>query len=325
LIPLGCPKNKFLEAFSHTFCGVIAARRLSPAVLHIHGIGPSLFVPLAKFLKLNVVMTNHGPDYNRDKWGSVAKSVLRLGERLGSRWADKVICISDPIAEDIQTSHKTTVAVIPNGVDLPRLSETQASLDQYGLTKGHYLLSVGRLVPEKGFHDLIEAFNTLHPAGRKLVIVGRADHEDSYSLRLKAIAQSNANVVLTGFLKGKPLQELYTHAGLFVLPSYHEGLPIVLLEAMAYGLSCIASGIAANRNVPLGEDRFFEPGNIGQMSALMARHMESPLSQADKGALRRLVAEKYDWEGIAEKTMSVYRTVVAQSVRQGTASTLDHP
>jgi len=96
------------------------------------------------------------------------------------------------------------------------------------------------------------------------VIVGRADHEDSYSLRLKAVARSNANVILTGFLTGKPLQELYTHAGIFVLPSYHEGLPIVLLEAMSYGLSCIASGIRANRNIPLGEDRFLSLGILAR-------------------------------------------------------------
>ena len=315
LIPLGCPKNKFLEAFSHTLCGVIAARRLSPAVLHIHGIGPSLLVPLARLLKLKVVMTNHGPDYNRDKWGKLAKLVLRLGERLGSRWANKVICISDPIAENIQKRHKKTVTVIPNGVNVPQLSETQDSLDKYSLTKGQYVLSVGRLVPEKGFHDLVEAFNALQPDGWKLVVVGRADHEDSYSLRLKAVAQANANVILTGFLKGKPLQELYTHAGLFVLSSYHEGLPIVLLEALSYGLSCIASGIPANRNVPLEEARFFEPGNISQIATLMAKYMEAPLSREEKADIQRFVAGAYDWESIAEKTKAVYQAIVEQPVR----------
>ena len=312
LIPLGCPKNKSLEAFSHTLRGVMAARKLSPTVLHIHGIGPSLLVPLARLLKLKVVMTNHGPDYNRDKWGILAKSVLRLGERLGSRWANGVICISDPIAADIQKRHGTIATVIPNGVNLPPLCETQESLDEYGLTKNQYVLSVGRFVPEKGFHDLIEAFHALQPVGWKLVIVGRADHEDNYSSRLKAMAQSNANVILPGFLKGKPLQELYAHAALFVLPSYHEGLPIVLLEAMSYGLDCIASGIPANRNIPFGEDRFFEPGNIAQMSALMARRIEAPLSEEEKGAMRRLVAETYNWESIAEKTISVYHTVAAE-------------
>jgi glycosyltransferase involved in cell wall biosynthesis len=313
LIPLGCPKNKFLEAFSHTLCGVIAARRLSPAVLHIHGIGPSLCVPLAKLLKLNVVMTNHGADYNRDKWGGLAKSVLRLGERLGSRWANKVICISDPIAENIQKRHKRTVTVIPNGVSLPQLSETQDSLDKHSLTKGQYVLSVGRLVPEKGFHDLVEAFNTLRPNGWKLVIVGRADHEDSYSSGLREKARTNVNIVMTGFLTGKPLQELYSHAGLFVLPSYHEGLPIVLLEAMSYGLSCIASGIPANRNVSLPEDRFFEPGNIDQILAKITKYIDAPLSREEKVGIQSYIAAEYDWESIADKTRLVYSAVVARA------------
>lgn len=315
LIPLDCPKNKFLEAFSHTLRGVIAARRLSPAVLHIHGIGPSLLVPLARLLKLKVVMTNHGPDYNRDKWGGLAKSVLRFGERLGSRWANGVICISDPIAQDIRQKYNREVTVIPNGVNLPQLCETQDSLKEFGLTKGQYVLSVGRLVPEKGFHDLLEAFNALQPDGWKLVIVGRADHEDSYSLGLKEKARSNINIVMTGFLTGKPLQELYSCAGLFVLPSYHEGLPIVLLEAMSYGLSCIASGIPANRNIPLGEDRFFGPGNVGQMAATIGKVMDTPLSEKEKTGIRRFIVEAYDWESIAEKTKAVYHAIVEQPVR----------
>lgn len=310
LIPLGCPKNKFLEAFAHTFYGVIAARRLSPAVLHIHGIGPSLFVPLARLLKLKVVMTNHGADYNREKWGRLAKSVLRLGERLGSRCANRVICISEPIAADIQKRHKKPVTVISNGVNLPRVCQTHDYLDEYGLAKGKYVLSVGRLVPEKGFHDLFAAFNTLPPNGWKLVIVGRADHEDSYSSGLREKARSNVNIVMTGFLTGKPIQELYSHAGLFVLPSYHEGLPIVLLEAMSYGSPCIASDIPANRNVELENARFFEPGNIGQIASKIIRFMSEPLSEEARTKQVDLIADKYDWEKIAQNTLEVYKEIV---------------
>ena len=316
LIPLSCPKNKFLEAFSHTLFGVIAARRLSPDILHIHGIGPSLFVPLARLLRLKVVMTNHGPDYNRDKWGRLAKGILRLGERLGSRWANKVICISDPIAENIRQRHNKEVTVIPNGVNLPQLCETQDSLDKYSLTKGRYVLSVGRLVPEKGFDDLIAAFNALHPNGWKLVIIGRADHEDSYSSGLREKARSNVNIVMTGFLTGKPLQELYSHAGLFVLPSYYEGLPIALLEAMSYGLPCVASDISASRNIGLNEDRYFTPNSPRELSTMIEQFISTPFTQEEKERQLQMIADKFDWNKIAEKTLEVYERVRLMGNRQ---------
>ena len=275
LIPLFCPKNKFLEAFFHTFIGIIAAKKYSPDILHIHAIGPSLMIPLARLLGLKVVMTHHGPDYQRKKWGKLAKIVLQLGEKYGCNWANRIITISDTIADHIKNRYQKNAIVIPNGVLLPDILQSNDSLLKYGLTKGNYILAVGRFVPEKGFHDLITAFNQIrhveciNPEHKdlqqtnhwKLVIIGEADHEDAYSINLKTQAKENSNIILTGFLTGKPLQELYSNAGIFVLPSYYEGLPIVLLEALSYGLSCIASDIPANKNVKLSTDRYFKAGN----------------------------------------------------------------
>ena len=192
---------------------------------------------------------------------------------------------------------------------------------------------MGRFVPEKGFHDLIEAFQLMQDTGSKvqdarcriqdknsnskppapdlkLVIVGDADHQDNYSLDLKEKVQNSSTVILTGFLTGKPLQELYSNAGLFVIPSYYEGLPIVLLEAMSYGLPCIASDIPANRNVALSEENYFEPGNItGIVESLNRFTMRSFTEKERKVQLQKIV-EKYNWEDIAKKTLAVYKKVV---------------
>lgn len=185
------------------------------------------------------------------------------------------------------------------------------------MKRENYILAVGRFVPEKGFHDLVDAFNNsqIQNSQRttdnwKLVIVGRADHEDKYSLGLKEKAGKNSNVVLTGFLTGEPLQELYSHAGLFVLPSYHEGLPIVLLEAMSYGLSCIASDISANRNVELSEERFFKAGNIKALVGKIKEFLDKPLTVEEKKRQIRMIAERYDWKKIAEETLKVYDKVL---------------
>lgn len=326
LLPLFCLKNKFLETFLHTFMGVFVARSLSPDILHIHAIGPSLFIPLARLLGLKVVMTNHGPDYQRKKWGKVAKNILKLGESLGSKWANGIIAISQNIADEIREKDNRDVTVIPNGVIIPRIPESDETLKKYGLEKGKYIIAVGRFVPEKGFHDLIDAFKKIQnsdfqskiqkPKSKisidhgKLVIVGRADHEDEYSLKLKEKANKDRNVILTGFLTGIPLQELYSQAGLFVLPSYYEGLPIVLLEAMSYGLSCIASDIPANRNVELPEDRFFKAGDVNALAGKICKFLEKPLSEEEKSIQINLTKERYDWHKIAKKTLEVYKEVM---------------
>lgn len=306
LIPLNCPGNKFLEAIVHTFKGVIKARMLKPDIVHIHAVGPSLFAPFARLLGLKVVITNHGPDYMRKKWSQPAKIFLRFCERMGVSFANEVITIAKNIADDIKSKYGRESTVIPNGVNIPSPAETEAALKTFGVEKGKYILSVGRFVPEKGFDDLIDAFNLNKPEGWKLVIIGDADHEDRYSMQLKAKAKKYPDIVLTGFLKGEPLHELYSHAGLFVLPSYYEGLPIVLLEAMSYGLSCIASDIPANRNVQLDANRFFKPGDINDITVRIREYIIKQWDDGDRKKQIKMIREFYNWEKIAEETMKVY-------------------
>ena len=309
-IHLMCLKNKFFETFLHTFIGVFAVKKYSPDILHIHAVGPSLFIPFARLLGMKVVMTNHGPDYQRKKWGIVAKSVLKLGEISGCRFANRIIAISKTISSHVKEKYGKEAVVIPNGVKIPPVLESDNVLKKYGLTKGEYILTVGRLVPEKGFHDLVAAFNKLISQNGRLVIVGKADHEDIYSRELKRNAGKNSKIIFTGFLTGTPLQELYSHAGLFVLPSYYEGLPIVLLEACSYGLSCLASDIAANKNVDLANERFFKPGNIDELTSKMERLIAQSFNDEEKKSQIDMIAQCFDWERIAAKTLKVYETVI---------------
>ncbi|MBU1044201.1 MAG: glycosyltransferase family 4 protein, partial [Candidatus Omnitrophica bacterium] len=174
------------------------------------------------------------------------------------------------------------------------------------------IITVGRFVKGKGFEDLIEAYKKVHGlslTAHKLVIVGDADHEDDYSRGLKKNAQENENIVLTGFLTGQSLQELYSHAGLFVLPSYYEGLPIVLLEAMSYELSCIVSDIPANKEVDLSEDRYFKPGDINGMADKISEYMKRPLDDKQRTKQISYIRENFDWQKIANRTIEVYESL----------------
>ena len=310
LIALHCPHNKYLEAIVHTFKSVIKARTINPDVLHLHAVGPSLFAPLASMLGMKVVITNHGPDYMRKKWSLPAKLFLKFCERVGIIFADRIIAIARNISDEIKENYGRDSIIIPNGVDIPIPPDTDEYLTKYGLHTCKYILSIGRLVPEKGFHDLIEAYNTGHFRDWKLVIVGAADHEDDYSLGLNNASKKNNNIIMTGTLTGQALAEIYSHAGLFVLASYYEGMPIALLEAMSYGLSCVASDIPANKNIELGEDRYFISGDKLSLEKKLSELIGRPWGEAERRRQIQSVAEKYNWRKIAERTLTVYKDVI---------------
>ncbi len=299
---LNALKRRGLEAAVHTFKSVWYAYRTKADLIHIQAIGPSIVIPFAKLLGLKVVATHHGPDYDRRKWGGFAKFVLRFGEFCVARWADEVIVISTVIRDIlIKKYNRKDTHLIYNGVNKPVPVNTTDYIRQLGLTPRKYILAVGRFVEEKNFDKLILAFAQFeHLSDYKLVIAGDADHENSYSKSLKANARQH-NVILTGMIKGLPLQELYAHAGLFVLPSSHEGLPFTLLEAMSYQIPVLVSDIPANIAVKLPADCYFH----------YSEDCVPLLAKAIENRLRNKVFHTYDltpynWEHIAKQTYEVY-------------------
>lgn len=300
LIDLYTPKKKSFEAIIHTFLAVIKARRLHADILHIHAIGPSVMVPFARMLGMKVVMTNHGPDYDRGKWGRMARWVLKKGERWGTRHANRVIVISTVIAGILRDKYgREDTDLIFNGVNTPPAATSTAYIESLGLQPGKYILAVGRFVKEKGFHDLIEAYKKLGTTDIKLAIAGDSDHPDEYSEALKR-AGRDAGAVFTGFIKGEPLNEICHNAAVFALPSYHEGLPIALLEAMSHNLDVAVSDIPANTIRELDSNDFFPVGDVDALAAKLReklQHRQTPRSY-DLSA--------YDWNKIAEQTVKVY-------------------
>jgi glycosyltransferase involved in cell wall biosynthesis len=312
---LWSPKGGALETLVHTFLGTLYAGLVRPDVLHIHAVGPALFTPLARLFGLRVVVTHHGPDYDREKWHGFARFVLRLGERMGMRFSNERIAISKTIQAIIANHHSRPAVLIPNGVDLPEAPNTCSKVRELGLVPQRYVLQVGRFVPEKRQADLIRAFHLAAPVGWKLALVGNLDRTDSYTREIMRIAGENPNVVLTGFQQGLGLRELFGHAGMFVLPSSHEGLPIALLEALSFGLPVIASDIAANLELGLPDQNYFPVGNIGELARRIQYFTAvSPDERIERTRLLRAwVAERYDWQTIARQTVVVYRSAFSQS------------
>lgn len=304
LIDIRAPKSKSFEALIHTFRAVHRAKKLGADVVHINAIGPSLAAPYAKMLGMKVVMTHHGPDYDRDKWGWIAKAVLRLGERWACRWADEVIVISDVIRQFIAKKYGRTehVHLIYNGAPQPDCCDFPEYFQALGIEPGRYILGMCRFVPEKNLHHLVEAFGRINARGCRLVLAGDVDFPDSYAEGLKAMARERG-VVITGFVKGRKLHSLLTHCRCFCLPSSHEGMPISLLEAMSYGVRVVVSDIPANLEVGLPKANYFPVGIIDALADSLQKVVDEPLQHVDYDMT------EYSWDHIAEQVAEVYRSL----------------
>jgi len=300
-------KNIYFEAIIHSFISSIICIYEKPDIVHIHNIGPSLVLPLLKLFRLKAVTSYHSPNYEHSKWGWFAKTILRLGENFVGWLSDDVIFISKTQAEAVNYKNKT---YIPNGVTIPKPAVSFEFISQIDVEPKKYILAVARFSPEKGLHDLIVAFKALE-CDYKLVIAGDADHETNYSRNLRQIAYEDDRIILTGYITGEPLNQAFSHAGLFVLSSYHEGLPIVLLEALSYGLPVLVSDIPANIEVGLPSERYFKCGDLRDLRNKMAVLIEKRLSEKEQTEIRKKIEDRYNWKKIAEQTIEVYRKAIA--------------
>jgi glycosyltransferase involved in cell wall biosynthesis len=297
-------RRQTLETLIHTFLAVVWARLKGTDILHIHAVGPAIFTPLARLLRMKVVFTHHGPDYERAKWGPFAKTVLRLGEKWGSKYANEIIVISEVIKDLLERKYnRKNTNLIYNGVPPPVLSGNTNYIETLNLKPRKFVFTLGRFVEEKGFDLLIQAFKDLDQNDFRLVLAGDADHEIPYSRNLKKLA-GNSDVILTGFIKGEELQQLFANAALFVLPSFHEGLPISLLEAMSYRLPVLVSDIPANKQVLLPAFRYFRTGDKTSLKENLFRMLQQKFELVDYDMT------PYNWEKIALQTAVVYEKVL---------------
>ena len=315
---LWSPRTRIVETAVHTLLGVLYAAVKRPHVLHLHAIGPALLAPLARLFGLRVVVTHHCADYEREKWGPFAKAVLRAGERLGIGFAHWPIVVSPVLKETVETRYGIGTTLIPNGAPMATPRRTRHTLHRFDLRPGHYVLCVARLVPEKRQQDLIAAFQAARPSGWKLVLVGEIEQGDSYCEELIAQAAGDPTIVLAGYQRGVPLYELYTHAGLFVLPSAVEGHPIALLEAAVYEIPLLASAIPANLALPLPRNRYFPVGDTQELARQINIMTKRAAGPSDEGrALHAAIRASYSWRNAAELTRSVYRYVARGGWQHG--------
>ena len=300
------PDSAKLNAIVYSFFATLQAVTKKYDIIHFHAEGPSVMVPLAKFFGKKCVVTIHGLDWQRAKWGGFATKFLLFGEKCAAKHADEIIVLSENVKNYFKEKYGRETVYLPNGITQPEIRKASIISEKYSLKKNDYILYLGRLVPEKGIHYLINAYNALD-TDKKLVIAGGASHTSEYEAEIRELAKGNDSIIFTGFVQGEELEELYSNAYLYCLPSDLEGMPISLLEAMSYGCCCLTSDIDECTEVCREHAVYFKKGDE---ESLKDKLKELTENEEKAEALRKeasdYVLSNYDWDIITRQTLELY-------------------
>ena len=298
--------HKGLAAMTSSFFATLAASFSNYDVIHIHAEGPAFFSFIPHLLHKKVVVTIHGLDWDRAKWSGFAKWYIKQGEKNAVKHADEIIVLSQGVKEYFLKEYGRETKFIPNGVNRPEIREVD-EIKKWNLEKDNYILYLGRIVPEKGEHYLVEAWKKIE-SEKKLVIAGGISDTAGYGKELEESAAGDDRIIFTGFVQGRVLEELYSNAYIYCLPSDLEGMPLSLLEAMSYGNCCLVSDIDECKEVVEDKGVTFQRGNVDSLREKLEwliSHEEEVKKY--KSEASPFITEKYNWDDVVEKTMRVYQ------------------
>lgn len=295
---------KGLAAVTSSFFAAVKAAFGKFDVVHFHAEGPCAMLWIPKLFGKRCVATVHGLDHQRAKWGKFASFYIFAGEKCAVKFADEIVVLSENTQKYFEDTYSRKTVFIPNGVSKNALKPAEEITERFGLEKDGYILYLGRLVPEKGIHYLIEAFKEID-TDKKLVIAGGASDSTEYADELKKSACDN--IIFTDFVKGGLLEELYSNAYIYVLPSDLEGMPLSLLEAMSYGNCCVTSDIHECKSV-IGECGVtFKKGDVGDLKEKLQRLLnDSEAVEKYKSVSSDYVCNRFNWDEVTRRTLELY-------------------
>ena len=301
-------EKKGLAAVSSSFFAALYSAFGKYDVVHIHAEGPAFFCWLPKLFGKRVVITIHGLDWAREKWKSgFGSKFIRQGEKNAVKYADEIIVLSKGVQDYFRETYGRETHFIPNGVNRPEVREAKLITNKFGLEKDSYILFLGRLVPEKGIRYLVEAFKNIK-TDKKLVIAGGSSDTESFMNELKDMAKDDNRIIFTGFVQGQMLDELYSNAYIYTLPSDLEGMPLSLLEAMSYGNCCLVSDIPECAEVVEDKALIFQKSNVEDLQEKLQDACDHPeMVMEMKKHAADFICKKYNWDEVVKETMKLYR------------------
>ena len=301
-------EKKGLAAVSSSFFAALCCAFGRYDIVHIHAEGPAFFAWLPKLFGKKVIVTIHGLDWQREKWKSgFGSKFIHQGEKNAVKYADEIIVLSKGVQDYFEKEYGRKTVFIPNGVNRPKIQEAELITEKYGLEKDSYILFLGRLVPEKGIRYLVEAFKNVK-TDKKLVIAGGSSDTDSFMNELKDLAKDDDRIIFTGFVQGQILNELYSNAYVYTLPSDLEGMPLSLLEAMSYGNCCLVSNIPECTEVVEDKALVFKKSDVNDLLTKIQKACDHPeMVMKIKEQATDFIFRKYNWDFVTKETMNLYR------------------
>ena len=297
-------ENRSLNAIVYTIIATFKCLFGGYDIIHYHAEGPCSMLWLPRLFGIRTVATIHGLDWKRAKWGGFATKYLKFGEKMAAKYADEIIVLSKSVQEYFKSTYNRETNYIPNGVNKPEIKNAKIIKEKWGLEKDSYIMFLARIVPEKGLHYLLDAFKNIE-TDKKLVIAGGASHTNDYFEEIKRKALEDERIIMTGFVKGDILNELFSNTYLYVLPSEIEGMPISLLEAMSYGCNVITSDIEECVQVVDKYGELFKRADVKDLEKVLKKVLRN--SKARNEEVSNYIISKYDWKDISEKTIQLYR------------------
>lgn len=305
IITIPTPSSKSLNALVYSIFATLYGLFQGYDVMHYHAEGPCVMLFLPHLLHIRTVATIHGLDWQRNKWGGFASAYLKLGEKIAAAYADEVVVLSRNVQEYFRETYGRTVTYLPNGINPPEPREANIIRQKYGLEKNSYYLFLARIVPEKGVHYLIQAFQAAN-VHKKLVIAGGSSHSSQYFREMQDMAASDPRILFTGFVQGTELEELYSNCSCYILPSDVEGMPISLLEAMSYRRRCLVSNIPENLEAAGDAAITFERSDVASLTERLLSLSGMKNGMEDEGFCSYDLSA-YDWNRITEQLAMLYQ------------------
>lgn len=293
--------RKSTDALIYSFFATLYAKFHKFDVIHFHALGNTFFLNFLKKTKKHIVVTIHGLDWKRSKFSKIGRKILLKSEEKVTKYANRIITLCESDQKHFITKYNLQTTMIPNGAKKPTFRDAKLIDANYGLQKDSYILFLARIVPEKGLHYLINAFNSIVCPSKKLVVAGGNSHSLDYYQKIVLLANNNPNIIFTGFVEGQVLDELFSNAFLYVLPSTIEGMPISLIEALSYKNICLCSDIDELLSVNSKNCHYFRSTDEKDLQEKLVDFMSNP----KKEYLRENIF--LDWEEVAKQTNDVYQ------------------
>ena len=305
IITIPTINKKGIDALLYSFFASVRALFGKYDILHYHAEGCCAMLWIPHLFKKRIIVTIHGLDWQRSKWGGFATKYIKFGEKLAVKYADEIIVLSKGVQQYFKDTYNRNTNFIPNGVNKPIIREANIINEKFGLKRNSYILFLARIVPEKGLQYLIDAYKQID-TDIKLVIAGGASHTNDFLETIKKKASEDNRIIMTGFVQGEELEELFSNCLVYCLPSDVEGMPISLLEAMSYGNICLVSNIEENTQVVGKFGITFEKSNVEDLKQKIEQIIQQK-QIINKKQIQDYILKKYNWDDVVKRTEKLYK------------------